>query len=109
MLCFPRLLIRTGVFGRPPPLVPLDPLTWLLVARSGPRDRSARRAGKLGSGREKGRRAKPNQLSLATPHEVPQETTALLPARLTAAQDSLDEPTPPLATRAAAPLPPQDG
>src|SRR5262245_47022392 len=48
-------------------------------------------------------------MSLATPHEILQEAPSLLTAGLPNTQDSLDEPTPPLAICAAAPLPPQDG
>ena len=47
--------------------------------------------------------------SLATLHQLPQEATSVLPARLPDTQDSLDEPTAPAAVRATAALPPKDG
>src|SRR5262245_42962102 len=48
-------------------------------------------------------------MCLAALGQIGQEATPLLPACLTDTQDSLGEPTPPLAVRPAAPLPPQDG
>src|SRR5262249_14982646 len=48
-------------------------------------------------------------MCLAALDQIGQEATPLLPACLTDTQDSLDEPTPPLAVRAAAALSPQDG